>query len=163
MTTESSSSHLRFQNQNKLVRRLTPRVIIYPIVILAIVYFMKRNQQLAQQSEPVEQVIPLVELDATKPAAFTAPENEAPVFPQLIFYHENNLSVPDIADKLHEKHAKTCIVVAVDLTKSPTLKQKYSDQKTPFAVLSKPDGTVITIQDPQNIEFFDELLGSLKK
>lgn len=161
------SDDLRFQQdapRKSVFKNISPRVIIYPIVVIVIVVFMTKNKQLAekaQQDKQLEQQTVIKVLDPMKPAQL-APAN-APAFPQLIFYHENNIQNQEIIDRLRDKYYKTCTVQPVDISNNPSLKQRFNSTPTPFAVFSKPDGTEITVQNIASFDFFDKMLESMLK
>ncbi|MBP5638939.1 MAG: hypothetical protein J6X55_05655 [Victivallales bacterium] len=158
------SVSFRDREHKSFLSRLSPRVIIYPIIVLIIVMFMAKHKELAKQAEQEqkqEKLAPLPKLDPLKPAAL-APA-DAPLFPQRVFYHEHNLDNMEMVEKLHEKHHKSCTVIAVDISDKPTIKKKFDSQKTPFAVFSKPDGVNITFQTIMDFDFFDAMLNSMNQ
>lgn len=172
MSSEESSSserggrlHIMSEElQRPWYRRLSPRMVIYPVVIVVICLFMSRNQELSKQAQRQAEREQQAEklstmLDASKPAALVA--REAPVFPQLIFYHQGDLQETELVTRLRDRHYRECTIQPVDLRTDERLRQKFAQMKTPFAVFSRPDGTEITVADLQSFEFFDKMLTSM--
>ena len=123
----------------RFYQRVSPRVIIYPVMVVVICLFMSRNRELSEQArreaESESQAERLAtQLDATKAAALVPAD--APVFPQLFFYHAGDLQ-------------------------DARLRERFAGMRTPFAVFSLPDGTTITVADMQPFEFFDRMLTSM--
>ncbi len=146
-------------------RRMSPRVIIYPIIIIVIVMFMVKHDKLAKQAERERQQElqqkPLPKLDPMKPASLVPAD--APLFPQLVFYYEQDFKEKDMMERLQEKYHKACSIFAVDLLKHPDKMPKSPEQKVPYAVFSKPDGVNIRTQSLMDFEFYDAMLSSMLK
>ena len=165
MSSLSSNDSISFgQTERKsFFRRMSPRVIIYPIIVLIIVMFMMKHGELAKKAElekqQEQQQRQLPKLDPMKPAALVPAD--APLFPQLVFYYEQVFKEKEMMERLNEKYHKVCAVFAVDVTKNPDLMANVPERKVPYAVLSKPDGTQITTTTLMDYEFYDAMLDTL--
>ena len=163
----SSNDSISFgQTERKsFFRRMSPRVIIYPIIVLIIVMFMVKHGELAKQAErekqQEQQQKPLPKLDPMKPAALVSAD--APLFPQLVFYYEQDFKEKEMMERLQEKYHKVCSIFAVDLLKHPDKMWMPPEQKVPYAVFSKPDGVNIKTQSLMDFEFYDAMLSSMLK
>ncbi len=161
----SSNDSISFgQTERKsFFSKMSPRVIIYPIIVLIIVMLMMKNDKLAKKAElekqQEQQQRQVQKLDPMKPAEFVSPK--APLFPQLVFYYEQSFKEKEMMERLNEKYHKVCAVFAVDVTKNPDSMANVAERKIPYAVLSKPDGTQITTMTLMDYEFYDAMLGTL--
>jgi len=158
----SSHDSISFgQTEHKsFFRRMSPRVIIYPIIVLIIVMLMMKTDKLAKKAEPEkqqEQQQSSPKYDPMKPTAL------APLFPQLVFYYEKDFKEKEMMERLNEKYHKVCSIFAVDLLKHPDKMWMPPEQKVPYAVFSKPDGVNIKTQSLMDFEFYDAMLSSMLK
>lgn len=171
MSTEKPSSlseeRVSFRKEEaprRFYQRVSPRVIIYPVMVVVICLFMSRNRELSEQArreaESESQAERLAtQLDATKAAALVPAD--APVFPQLFFYHAGDLQDGELVARLRDRHYRECTIQPVDLRQDARLRERFAGMRTPFAVFSRPDGTTITVADMQPFEFFDRMLTSM--
>ena len=124
--------------------RFSPRIIIYPLVLLVAVWFMNRQQkiiQAAKQQQDNEQpplqkmaVVPTTDSGELKPAGLGNP-TVVEAKPFLLLVHKGELDEQPWLDELRNDRKGKCNIVLMNVKEDMSALEFFKLETTPAAIL----------------------------
>ncbi|MBP5670924.1 MAG: hypothetical protein J6X49_00915 [Victivallales bacterium] len=122
-------------------RRFSPRIIIYPLVLLAAVWFMHKQQKIIEatkeqrKTQPVQKmaVIPVTDSGELKPAGIGNPSAEAKPF--LLLVTRGELDGQPWVEELRTARKDQCNIILMNVQKDEGALEFFKLTTTPAAVL----------------------------
>ena len=122
-------------------RRFSPRIVIYPLVLLLAVWFMNKQQKIIQAAKeqrnekPLQKmaVIPVTDSGELKPAGIGNPSAEAKPF--LLLVNQGELDEQTWVAELRESRKEQCNIVLMNVKEDMGALEFFKLDKTPAAIL----------------------------
>lgn len=121
--------------------RFSPRIIIYPLVLLAAVWFMHKQQKIIEatkkqrKDQPLQKmaVIPVTDSGELKPAGIGNPPSEAKPF--LLLVTRGELDDQPWVEELRTARKDQCNIILMNVQKDEGALEFFKLATTPAAVL----------------------------
>ena len=124
--------------------RFSPRIIIYPLVLLAAVWFMNKQQKIIQAAKQQQDngqpqlqkmaVIPTTDSGELKPAGLGNPA-AVEAKPFLLLVHKGELDEQPWVEELRNAHKGKCNIVLMNVKEDMGALEFFKLETTPAAIL----------------------------
>lgn len=145
--------------QGSIARRLTPRIIIYPLVILMTVFFLNKYQKAIKTETKAKPKA--TEVNHIKPGEAPAPElasQSEEIKPYLLVITKGELEGQTWLQEIKDEKKDLCNFVVIDVSQDQGAMEFFKLESTPAAILRLGSFELGRITENLSRDSLDKLL-----